>query len=87
MSNLMHKLGVASRGALTLPRLAIGALAMGLGICSMHYIGMAGMRMSGNVIYDPLIVDASVEPPRDAEIPMDAPVRSALNLLAEPVPA
>lgn len=34
-----------------------------------------------------LVVDASVEPPRDAEIPMDAPVRTALNLLAEPVPA
>ena len=26
----------------------------------MHYIGMAGMRMSGHVIYDPLIVAASV---------------------------
>ena len=34
-----------------------------------------------------LVVDTSVEPPRDAEIPMDAPVRGALNLLAEPVPA
>jgi len=34
-----------------------------------------------------LIVDASVEPPRDAEIPMDAPVRGALDLLAEPIPA
>jgi lipoyl(octanoyl) transferase len=32
-----------------------------------------------------LVRDASVEAPRDAEIPMDAPVRSALNLLAEPV--
>lgn len=34
-----------------------------------------------------LVVDASVEPPRDAEIPIDAPVRAALNLLAEPIPA
>jgi lipoate-protein ligase B len=34
-----------------------------------------------------LVVDASVEPPRDSEIPMDAPVRGALDLLAEPVPA
>ena len=34
-----------------------------------------------------LVVDTSVEPPRDAEIPMDAPVRTALDLLAEPVPA
>ena len=34
-----------------------------------------------------LVMDASVEPPRDAEIPMDAPVRGALDLLREPVPA
>ncbi len=34
-----------------------------------------------------LVVDASVEPPRDAEIPTDAPVRAALDLLAEAVPA
>jgi lipoyl(octanoyl) transferase len=34
-----------------------------------------------------LLIDASVEPPRDAEIPMDAPVRAALDLLAERVRA
>jgi lipoyl(octanoyl) transferase len=34
-----------------------------------------------------LFVDASVEPPRDAEIPIDAPVRAALDLLAAPLPA
>ncbi|MEK6208280.1 MAG: lipoyl(octanoyl) transferase LipB [Chloroflexota bacterium] len=34
-----------------------------------------------------LIVGTSVEAPRDAEIPTDAPVRLARNLLAEPVPA
>jgi lipoyl(octanoyl) transferase len=34
-----------------------------------------------------LIVDQSVAPPHDAEIPMDAPVRTALDLLMEPVPA
>ena len=33
-----------------------------------------------------LVIDTSVEPPRDAEIPIDAPVRAALDLLAEPVP-
>ena len=32
-----------------------------------------------------LVIDASVEPPRDAEIPMDAPVRGALDLLADPI--
>jgi lipoyl(octanoyl) transferase len=34
-----------------------------------------------------LVVGTSVEAPRDAEIPMDAPVRAALNLLSEPLPA
>jgi len=34
-----------------------------------------------------LQIDTSVEPPRDAEIPMDAPVRAALDLLAEPLSA
>ena len=34
-----------------------------------------------------LVIDTSVEAPRDAEIPMDAPVRKALDLLSEPVPA
>jgi len=34
-----------------------------------------------------LVVDASVEPPREAEIPSDAPVRAALDLLMEPIPA
>jgi lipoate-protein ligase B len=34
-----------------------------------------------------LVVDASVEPPYEAEIPIEAPVRSALDLLAEPLPA
>ncbi len=34
-----------------------------------------------------LITDTSVEPPRDAEIPTNAPVRAAVDLLAEPLPA
>lgn len=34
-----------------------------------------------------LVVGTSVEAPRDVEIPTDAPVRTALDLLAEPLPA
>jgi lipoate-protein ligase B len=34
-----------------------------------------------------LLIDTSLEPPRDAEIPTDAPVRAALDLIAEPLPA
>jgi diguanylate cyclase (GGDEF)-like protein len=38
---------------LPLRRLVLGALAMGGGIAAMHYTGMASMRMSPGVIYDP----------------------------------
>jgi len=38
-------LHVASGPRLTLPRLAGGALAMGAGVCAMHYIGMAAHNM------------------------------------------
>lgn len=34
-----------------------------------------------------LVIDTSVQPPRDAEIPIDAPVRGAIDLLAEAIPA
>ena len=40
--------------------LALASVFMGSAIAGMHYIGMAAMRMSSNVIYDPLIVAASV---------------------------
>jgi lipoate-protein ligase B len=50
-------------------------------------VGERCARALGARLGRDLVVDASVEPPRDAEIPMDAPVRSALNLLAEPIPA
>ncbi|GAC1485757.1 MAG: hypothetical protein NVS1B5_07670 [Gemmatimonadaceae bacterium] len=40
--------------------LTLASVFMGLAISGMHYIGMAGMRMSSHVIYDPLIVAASV---------------------------
>jgi diguanylate cyclase (GGDEF)-like protein len=39
--------------ALPLHRLMLSAVAMGAGIAAMHYIGMASMRMSPGVIYDP----------------------------------
>jgi PAS domain S-box-containing protein len=40
--------------------LALASVFMGLAIAGMHYIGMAGMRMSAYVSYDPPIVAASV---------------------------
>nr|WP_315239399.1 EAL domain-containing protein [uncultured Albidiferax sp.] len=40
---------VASRNRLTLLRLAVGALAMGAGICAMHYTGMAALDMAPGI--------------------------------------
>ena len=38
----------------------IGGLLMGSGIVGMHYLGMAAMRMSGWIRYDPLLVALSI---------------------------
>jgi len=40
--------------------LALASIFMGLAIASMHYTGMAGMRTSARISYDPLVVGASV---------------------------
>ncbi|MBH3339202.1 EAL domain-containing protein [Pseudomonas mendocina] len=40
--------------------LALGALAMGAGIGSMHYIGMAALRMQPGIVYDPLLFGLSL---------------------------
>jgi PAS domain S-box-containing protein len=40
--------------------LVLASIFMGFAIAGMHYIGMAAMRMSSHVIYDPVIVAASV---------------------------
>jgi NO-binding membrane sensor protein with MHYT domain len=50
---------VASQGELTWRRLTGGAIAMGLGICAMHYIGMAALDMSPGIVWNPLLVAAS----------------------------
>lgn len=50
---------VASRGALTWQRLTGGALTMGIGICAMHYVGMAALEMSPGIVWDWRLVGAS----------------------------
>ncbi|HEX8100323.1 MAG TPA: diguanylate cyclase [Actinomycetota bacterium] len=40
--------------------LAAGGLMLGLGIASMHYIGMAGVEIPGRFEWDPVLVTASV---------------------------
>ncbi|MFD6168829.1 MHYT domain-containing protein [Streptomyces coeruleorubidus] len=40
--------------------LLIGGLTTGLGVASMHYLGMAAVRLHGDVTYDPVLVGLSV---------------------------
>jgi diguanylate cyclase len=41
-------------------RLVVGGTLMGLGIASMHYAGMAAMRMQPGIEYDPVVFAASI---------------------------
>ncbi|MZD06414.1 hypothetical protein GTW43_15100 [Streptomyces sp. SID5785] len=40
--------------------LALGGLTTGVGVASMHYMGMAALRLHGQVSFDPLLVALSV---------------------------
>jgi diguanylate cyclase (GGDEF)-like protein len=51
---------VVSRSTLHWKRLLLAGVLMGSGICAMHYTGMAAMRMSPAIEYDPAIFAASV---------------------------
>jgi PAS domain S-box-containing protein len=53
-------LRVVSRPTLPARTLLIAGLFMGLGICAMHYTGMAAMRMAPPIRYDPWLFAASV---------------------------
>src|SRR4051812_6320948 len=52
-------LRIASRERLSRPRLVAAGVAMGIGICSMHYVGMAAIRIEPPISFDPLWVIAS----------------------------
>jgi len=52
-------LGFAGRGRLTPGRLLLGALSMGIGICTMHYIGMAALDMAPGIVWSHGLVAAS----------------------------
>jgi len=43
-----------------IPRILVGGILMGSGVVAMHYIGMAAMRMSARLQYDPIWVAVSV---------------------------
>jgi two-component system sensor histidine kinase/response regulator len=49
-----------NRSALSIRRLLVSGLFMGVGIASMHYTGMAAIPLSPAIAYDPLLFGASV---------------------------
>jgi len=51
---------IFNRGTVRGWLLVVASVFMGAAIAGMHYTGMAGMRMTGHVIYDPVIVAASI---------------------------
>jgi len=52
-------LRVAGGSALTVRRLAGGSAAMGLGLCVMHYTGMAALDMAPGIVWNRALVSAS----------------------------
>ena len=52
-------LHIASRDRLDFLALAIAAIAMGIGICAMHYVGMAAIQITPSIQYHPGWVTAS----------------------------
>ncbi|NBE50581.1 MHYT domain-containing protein [Streptomyces boluensis] len=57
--------------------LVVGGLATGIGVASMHYLGMAAVRLHGEVIFDPVRVGLSVV---IAVIAATAALWAALNI-------
>ncbi|MGH8501130.1 MAG: PAS domain S-box protein [Gammaproteobacteria bacterium] len=46
-------LALVTRGSLSTGRLVVGGIVMGLGVVTMHYTGMAAMRMEAVILYKP----------------------------------
>ena len=53
-------LSIASKATASRPALLVAGIAMGLGICAMHYIGMAAIRITPGITYRPGWVLGSV---------------------------
>jgi NO-binding membrane sensor protein with MHYT domain len=53
-------LALVTRGSLSTLRLAVGGILMGLGVVTMHYTGMAAMRMEAIILYKPGLFTLSV---------------------------
>jgi len=53
-------LGIAGRPGAGTGALVVGGVFTGLGVAAMHYLGMAGINLSGDIDYSPGLVAASV---------------------------
>jgi NO-binding membrane sensor protein with MHYT domain len=53
-------LGIVVAGGGRIPPLLLGGVITGLGVASMHYLGMAAMHMPGGVTYKPNLFGASL---------------------------
>ena len=53
IASSLFALWIVCQKHLSWRRLTAGALIMGAGVCSMHYTGMAAMRMTPAIQYDP----------------------------------
>ena len=51
---------IFTRPAVTTAQLLLASIFMGAAIAGMHYTGMAGLRMTGDMAYDPTLVAASI---------------------------
>ena len=56
----LFALAISSRRNLSWGRLAASSVLMGLGICGMHYTGMAAIQIVPAITYRPLLVAASI---------------------------
>ncbi|CAM5704439.1 hypothetical protein SGLAM104S_07692 [Streptomyces glaucescens] len=59
--------------------LLLGGLTTGIGVASMHYLGMAAVRLHGDVTYEPVLVGLSV---LIAVVAATAALWAALNIEA-----
>lgn len=51
---------IAGYGGSRIRSVLLGGLGTGLGVAAMHYIGMAAVRLNGDLSYDPVVTAASV---------------------------
>jgi signal transduction histidine kinase/NO-binding membrane sensor protein with MHYT domain/DNA-binding response OmpR family regulator len=56
----MYALYIIGWKRMTLPRLTVSAIIMGLGIATMHYVGMAAIIVNADISYEPVLFSLSV---------------------------